>query len=70
MGGSVVGMGDKDEVPRRRDNKIYGSLWLGSDGGSTPWWMWAAPLFMIVVTAFGCFGLQFLGWDGTPQVGP
>lgn len=67
-------MGEKGKPrPRRRDNKIYGSLWIDSDGANGPniqWWMWAAPLFMIAVMAIGCFGLQFLGWDGTPGVGP
>ena len=61
---------EKSGEPRRRDNKIYGSLWLLSDQGSVPGWMWVAPLIMIGIMALGCFGLQFLGWDGTAQVGP
>ena len=40
-------MGDETPEPRRRDNKIYGSLWLLSDQGSVPGWMWVAPLIMI-----------------------
>lgn len=66
-------MGEEEgKIPRRRDNKIYGSIWVNSDSKLTtpPIWMWAAPLFMILLMAVGCFGLQFLGWDGTPKVGP
>jgi ABC-type phosphate transport system auxiliary subunit len=64
-------MGEQDEIPRRRNNKVYGSLWINSEvGGSPPVWMLAAPLFVGLVMAVGCFGLVFLGWDGTPGVGP
>lgn len=69
-------MGDESEereiYPRRRDNKIFGSIWVASNSKYTtpPMWMWAAPAFMLLLMVLGCFGLQFLGWDGTPQVGP
>ena len=66
MAGTVVDMGEKS----RRDNEVYGSLWIDSDKGSPPAWMLIAPMIVAVVFAVGCFGLQFLGWDGTPQVGP
>lgn len=61
-------MKDEDRLPRRRDNKVYGSLWLDSDGSSpsVPTWMWAAPLFVMGILAVGCFGLAFLGW-GLPR---
>ena len=57
-------MEDEDRLPRRRDNKVYGSLWLanGRHGGSVPAWMWGAPLFVMGVLAVGCVGLAFLGW--------
>jgi hypothetical protein len=69
-------MGEQDEIPRRRrDNKVYGSLWLQSGADpqpswSVPTWMWAAVLFMNLVMAVGFFGLVFLGWGGTSGVGP
>jgi hypothetical protein len=62
-------MTDK-ELPRRRDNKIYGSLWLNSERGNVPPLLWIAPLIVLIVSAVGFFGLVFLGWDGTPRVGP
>ncbi len=67
-------MGDEDKPrPRRRDNRVYGSIWVDSDGANGPnlrWWMWVAPLAIGAIMLVGCFGLQFLGWDGTPGVGP
>jgi hypothetical protein len=63
-------MGD-NKLPRRRDNKIYGSLWVNSEhGGAVPGWMWIGPLIMLGIMAVGCFGLVVLGWDGTPGFGP
>jgi hypothetical protein len=70
-------MGDeKPDRRSRRNNTVYGSLWVQSGADpqpswSVPLWMIIAPALILLVAAVGFFGLVFLGWEAPlPQVGP